>query len=171
MWSLKCSKCLCPSCGPSLGLTLTIMSVFALAGCSRCIPFPPPLSSTHFHVPLLPLTTMFQRRIWSKGEIKQALFIDGAQNSENGSYGISFLSPHRKSIWLHLFPSTGLYTQQTAQVILGASRRGCCSNITNVSLWFPRQWAVEQEGVPSAISLRSFKWSVTYTCGKQIPCY
>lgn len=42
-----------------------------------CLLFPRPLCSTHLHVPLFSLTTLFQPSSWSKGEIKLALFIDG----------------------------------------------------------------------------------------------
>lgn len=61
-----------------------------------CVLFPRPLSSTHLHVLLFLLTTLFQPSNWSKDEIKPAHFIDGPLKSENGSYGNFFYQKEKK---------------------------------------------------------------------------
>lgn len=118
--SFGCPECLWPSC------------------LHVCILFPQPLSSIHFHVPLLPHTTLFIKG-WNKtsalhrqsSEIRKWLIWEffSSQKEKKNLFG-SLVSPHWDICTVN---STGYF---------GSSPQRLLFNIANTSLSFLRQWTV-----------------------------
>lgn len=136
-----------------------------------CLLFPRPLSSTLSHVPLFLLTTLFQPSSWSKGEIKLALFIDGRLKSENGSHGNFFSPKKRKKIYLaspvSRPPHWVIHTINSPGYFGSSPQRLLFKRHQHFPFISPTVGSVLGRGSLFSISLRSFQWSVTYTCKKK----